>query len=60
MVDFVLKLNREPGEMTESDVETLREHGFDDREILDIVLLASLYEVMNRLADGLGVQREKS
>jgi uncharacterized protein YciW len=37
------------------DVEGLREAGFDDEEILSIVLITGLVNFMNRLAQGLGV-----
>ena len=56
LIDFVLKLSRDPDNMSETDVKKLREHGFDDPEILEIVMITGLYELMNRLADGLGVQ----
>ena len=56
MVDFALKLTRTPAKMQEEDVEALREHGYDDRNILDIVLIASLYAFYNRLADGVGLE----
>jgi len=55
VIDFALKLSREPGDMSESDVDELRNLDFDDRGILEIVMLTGLYELMNRLADGLGV-----
>ena len=55
MLDFAHKLNFEPGKMNQADVEALRSAGFDDRGVLDIVLVVSLFNFMNRLADGLGV-----
>lgn len=56
VVDFSLKLTRTPGAMEENDVQTLREQGFSDRNILDVVLVASLFNFMDRVADGLGVE----
>jgi len=58
MLGFVDKLTRSPGEMQPSDVESLRQAGFDDRAIHDLVLVASYYAFVNRVADGLGVTLE--
>ena len=55
MLDFALRLTERPSSMTSDDVEGLREVGFDDRQILSIVLITCLVNFMNRLADGLGV-----
>ncbi len=58
MLGFVDKLTRTPGEMEPSDVESLRRAGFEDRAIHDLVLVASYYAFVNRVADGLGVDLE--
>ena len=58
MLGFVEKLTRTPGEMSPSDVEGLRQAGFGDRAIHDLVLVASYYAFVNRVADGLGVELE--
>jgi alkylhydroperoxidase family enzyme len=39
-------------------VQALRESGFSDVAILDIVQVAGYYAYVNRLADGLGVKLE--
>jgi len=44
--------------MVEADVQTLRDAGFSDVGILDIVQVAGYYAYVNRLADGLGVELE--
>lgn len=59
MLDYVLKLTRDPGGMTANDAGALRAAGFDDRAILDICQVASYYNYVNRLADGLGVELEE-
>ena len=41
--------------MLESDVQGLRELGLTDEEILSVVGITCLFNFMNRLADGLGV-----
>ena len=58
MLDFTAKLTRTPQRMAATDIETLRSHGFDDLAIPDIVVVASYYAFVNRVADGLGVELE--
>ena len=55
MLEFAIKLTLEPASVDREDVEGLREAGFDDEEILSIVLITGLVNFMNRLAQGLGV-----
>lgn len=58
MLDFAVMLTRTPGAMTRAHVQALREHGFDDREISQIVQVTSLFNYYNRVADGLGIEDE--
>lgn len=58
MLAFCDKLTRTPGEMGAEDVATLRDAGFGDRAIHDIVAVAAYYAFVNRVADGLGVTLE--
>ncbi len=58
MLDYAAKVTRAPREVTARDLGTLREVGFDDRGILQINLIASWFNYINRVADGLGVGRE--
>ena len=55
MLDFALKLTLKPSSVAKHDVEALREAGYEDSEVLSIVLTTCLINFMNRLADGLGV-----
>jgi uncharacterized peroxidase-related enzyme len=55
MLDYVVKLTRTPWAMRQGDVEALRAVGFDDLGILHVVLLASFFNYINRVADALGV-----
>ena len=55
MLDFALKLTQRPASVIKADVEKLRQAGLEDRQILAVVLLTCLYNFMDRLADGLGV-----
>ena len=41
-----------------ADVESLREVGFDDVAIHDVVQVVALFNYYNRLADGLGIDPE--
>jgi uncharacterized peroxidase-related enzyme len=58
MLDFVVKLTREPSRMTRDDVAGLRSHGFGDEAIHDIVQIAAVFNYYDRLADGLGIDPE--
>ena len=57
MLDYTAKLTREPARMTEADVRRLRDVGFSDQAVLQINLIASWFNYINRVADGLGVGR---
>lgn len=58
MLDYVAKLTLTPSRMTSHDVAVLRQAGFDDTAILQINLIASWFNYINRVADGLGVGRK--
>lgn len=55
MLHYAVKLNTAPAAVTPADVRELREAGFDERAVVDIVLVVAKYNFMNRLANGLGV-----
>jgi uncharacterized peroxidase-related enzyme len=55
LCDFTVKLTERPHAMTSGDLDTLRRVGFDDRGILQITLIASWFNYINRVADALGV-----
>ncbi len=44
--------------MSETDITHLREAGMSDAEILDTCQVASYYNFVNRMAQGLGVELE--
>jgi uncharacterized peroxidase-related enzyme len=58
MLDYVVKLTKDATQVQRSDHDTLRQAGFDDRGILQITLIASWFNYINRAADALGVGRE--
>jgi alkylhydroperoxidase family enzyme len=58
MLDYVVQLTKDATRITREDHERLRAVGFDDRGILQITLIASWFNYINRVADALGVGRE--
>ncbi|HEY6764604.1 MAG TPA: hypothetical protein VI386_07525 [Candidatus Sulfotelmatobacter sp.] len=58
MLDYVVKLTRDATQVWKDDIDGLRGAGFDDRGILQITLIASWFNYINRVADALGVGRE--
>jgi uncharacterized peroxidase-related enzyme len=60
MLDYVVKLTKDATRVWKDDIEGLRKAGFDDRGILQITLIASWFNYINRVADALGVGREQS
>ena len=59
MLDYAVKLTKDATQVTRADHERLRQNGFDDRAILQITLIASWFNYINRVADALGVGREE-
>ena len=55
---FCEKLTCLPSMLAPSDLDALRQHGLDDREILTIVVCASFENFLSRVAAGLGVSLE--
>ena len=60
MCDYVVKLTKDAVQCTPRDLDRLRAAGFDDTGILQITLIASWFNYINRVADALGVGRENS
>ncbi len=58
MLEYAVKLTREPWSMAKDDVEKLQQHEFPDAEILDINQITAYFAFVNRLAEGLGVELE--
>jgi uncharacterized peroxidase-related enzyme len=58
MLDYVIKLTKDATKVWKDDHERLRAVGFDDKAILQITLIASWFNYINRVADALGVGRE--
>jgi uncharacterized peroxidase-related enzyme len=58
MLDYAVALTCEPSERKLEDIERIREYGFDDAAILRITEVTACYNMVNRVASGLGVQLE--
>jgi alkylhydroperoxidase family enzyme len=58
MLDYVGVITRDATKVTPAHHKRLREVGFDDRGILQITLIASWFNYINRVADALGVGRD--
>jgi len=58
MLDYVVKLTKDATKVSPNDHRRLRAVGFDDRGILQITLIASWFNYINRVADALGVGRD--
>ena len=58
MLDYVVKITKDATRCSPADHDALRAVGFDDRGILQITLIASWFNYINRVADALGVGRE--
>lgn len=58
MLDYVVRLTKDATAVTRNDHKELKKAGFDDTGILQITLIASWFNYINRVADALGVGRE--
>ena len=56
MLEYAEKMTLKPSEMSEKDVQKLRDVGWTDREILDIAAVTSYRNFITRMADALGVE----
>ena len=58
MLDYAVQLTEDSTKVTPRTHETLRSFGFDDTAILQITLIASWFNYINRVADALGIGRQ--
>jgi uncharacterized peroxidase-related enzyme len=58
MLDYVVQLTKDATRISRQDHDRMRAAGFDDKAILQITLIASWFNYINRVADALGVGRE--
>lgn len=57
MLDYAVVVTEDATRTSRETLDQLRAHGFDDRAILQITLIASWFNYINRVADALGVGR---
>jgi uncharacterized protein YciW len=55
MIRYASRLTKSPSVVTKDDIIQMRSVGFSDKEILDINLIISYFNFVNRIALGLGV-----
>ena len=58
MLDYVVQITKDATRISPASHEQLRAVGFDDQGILQITLIASWFNYINRVADALGVGRD--
>ena len=58
MLEYVEQVTRDATRISPAFHDRLRAVGFDDRGILQITLIASWFNYINRVADALGVGRD--
>ena len=58
MLDYVVQITRDATRISPNDHDRLRSVGFDDQGLLQITLIASWFNYINRVADALGVGRD--
>ena len=58
LCELAEKLTQEPAAMRPGDLDRLREQGFEDRAIHDAVQIIGYFNLMTRVAEGLGVEPE--
>ncbi len=58
MLDYAVDITEDATRVSRETLDGLRAHGFDDRGILQITLIASWFNYINRVADALGVGRD--
>jgi alkylhydroperoxidase family enzyme len=59
MLDYVIQLTKDATRLTPDNHRKLQGVGFDEQGILQITLIASWFNYINRVADALGVGRGK-
>jgi uncharacterized peroxidase-related enzyme len=60
LLDFAVKLTKDPAEVRRADLDALRGQGLDDEQLVDLVHCVGYFNFINRVLDGLGVDPEPS
>jgi len=59
MLDYAVKVTRTPAAVNDADIAKLRGAGLSDADVLDLTLVASYFNFVNRLVLSLGVELEE-
>ena len=51
-------VTREPSGVSQAAIDDLRSHGWSDAAIHDAIQVVSFFNYINRVADGVGIERE--
>ncbi len=51
MLDFAMKVSAKSHEVSDDDIQTLKDHGFEQEDIWDIAAIASFFALSNRMAN---------
>ena len=60
LLEYAYKLTKTPNKIKKADINDLRKQGFSDDDILNINLITSYFNFVNRIALGLGVEFSES
>tara|TARA_B100001939_G_C16724548_1_gene522726 strand:+ start:298 stop:600 length:303 start_codon:yes stop_codon:yes gene_type:complete len=52
------KLTLNPGKIAKNDLQKIKEFGYEDKEVSEVVQIISYFNYINRVADGLGLEPE--
>ena len=58
ILNYAMKLTRNPATIDQTDMLSLRDAGLDDRGLHDLCAITAYFAFVNRMADGLGVELE--
>src|ERR1700741_4497372 len=58
VLSFVRKLTLSPSHVTSADAEAVFAGGWDDHALHDAAAICGLFNLMNRLVDGLGIEAD--
>ena len=56
MLDFAVKISMQASEVSEDDLDALRQHGFNDEDIWDIGAISAFFSLSNRMANLTGMR----
>jgi uncharacterized peroxidase-related enzyme len=58
VLQFVKKLTEQPARIVNADAEAIFAEGWDDQALYDAVMTCALFNLMNRLVEGLGIEAD--